>query len=555
MKLSFFNFEPWQADLKKAAQELKEIGFVQRLLKKDFTLWKEKDEEISNRLGWLESPVLMQPLIADYQRMAEEIKKEGIKHLILLGMGGSTLAPEALNKILGPRPGYPDLLLLDSTSPTAVNRLARLITSSTYKSFFLVSSKSGTTTETLSFLSFFYSLTRERRGEQAGRYFMAITDPGTLLENLASALDFRLLLRGFPEVGGRFSALSPFGLFPAALMGLDLKRFLEPAVRSSELLKTEAPENPGIILGTIIGSMARAGQNKLTIILPPKLRSLSRWLEQLIAESTGKEGKGILPVIESLPLSLGSYGPDRLYVFYQIADEPDIFWQEKLEKLKRLKLPLIQILFSPEKLAEDFYLWELAVAVAGYFLKINPFNQPDVEMTKAKTRQLLQKMKTEEASPNLLDFKEENFFSALNSFLSDKYQKTEYLALLCFLPPDDHLEIALDNLARQLSEKTRVPTTWNYGPAYLHSTGQLYKGDAGRGKFIGLLFAEPELVPLPDLSSWAAPARSFNQLFVAQALADFAALQEKGRRCLAIQLKEKPVEGIFRLGELIRNLD
>ncbi|MBC7349988.1 MAG: hypothetical protein H5U05_08460 [Candidatus Aminicenantes bacterium] len=553
MKLEIYHLEPWQPEIQAALDKLRQENFSERLLKKDYTLWKEKDEEISNRLGWLDSPLRMEPLLQDYRQQAEKIRSAGINLLVLLGMGGSSLAPEAISRVIGSAPNYPRLLMLDSTSPAAVSRVARQTEQEGTRPLFLVSSKSGTTAETLSFLNYFYQQ-QTRLGPEAGKNFLAITDPGTPLARLAAELGFSLTVSGFPDVGGRFSAISPFGLFPAALMGLELKEFLQPAVNSYQLLALGESLHPGLQLGAILGALTRAGRDKLTLLLPDYLRTLGRWLEQLLAESTGKEGRGILPAIESLPLSAEHYSQDRLFIFYQLESTPDIFWEKRLDSLKKLKLPLLLISFKPEDLAAHFYLWELATATAGFFLGLNPFDQPDVELTKKKTREFLKTQALPESETTRSKIEEKELARQIKSFLATGRRRPDYLALLCFLPPEDNLDVALDNLVRQLSEKYHLPCTWNYGPAYLHSTGQLYKGDAGRGKFIGLVDNDPFDLPIPSIPGSPSPAPSFRQLFLAQARADFAALREKGRESLVLHLTGKPVEIIFRLGEIIRNI-
>jgi glucose-6-phosphate isomerase len=551
MKIEFHNCEALEGKMKRSFLELRENNIINRILRKDYSIWKDRNEEITTRLGWLESPIRMKPLLEEYAQEAEAIRKAGIKQIVLLGMGGSSLAPEAISKILPQKQGYPRFIALDSTCPSAISQVAEMTKNKT--TLFLVSSKSGTTAETLSFFNYFYRQQTEIHGSKAGRYFMAITDPGTLLEKLASELGFRRTIPGFPDVGGRFSALSPFGLFPAALMGIDVRKLLIPAEESITRLKKEPYEHPGVKIGASLGALARLGKDKLTLILPAALKSFGRWLEQLIAESTGKEGQSLLPVIESLPQSEDCYSQDRAFVFYGLGSDQNFFGQEKLEKFIKLKFPLIYFSFSPEDISEHFFSWELAIALAGYFMKINPFNQPDVELTKKKTRELLSKSQKEPSSKTLLDLENDNFQQEFKSFLLKKDHTAEYIALLSFLPPDDSLEVALDNLARQLTEKTHLPATWNYGPAYLHSTGQLHKGDAGKGKFIGLVFQEEKEVTIPSLLGSPAIASSFNLLFEAQALADFEALREKGRAVFSIRIKDRPVEKIFRLSELVRN--
>lgn len=554
MKFETHNLDAWQKDLALALDKLQRANFTERLLKKDHTLWKEHDREISSRLGWIDSPLEMQSLLQDYRQQAEKIRAAGTSLLVLLGMGGSSLAPEAISRILGSSPGWPRLLMLDSTSPGAVKAISLTVSDKDCRPLFLVSSKSGTTAETLSLLNYFYLQQQEIHGREAGKNFVAITDPGTPLEELARELGFGLIISGFPDIGGRFSALSPFGLFPAALMGLDLKKLLEPASEIFRLLGRKEPLHPGLVLGSILGIMFESGRDKLTLLLPSKLRSLGRWLEQLIAESTGKEGKGILPVLESLPVTEDSYDRDRLFIFYEFESSPDVFWRDRLNKLKESGQPVIHISFTPEELAAHLYLWELATAVAGHFLGINPFDQPDVELTKKKTRELLAAGTPILPDSGLLSDDRVRLASQLRSYFEDKNRRPEYLALLCFLAPDENLEVALDNLARQFSEKFHLPCLWNYGPAYLHSTGQLFKGDAGRGKFIGLVDEDPADLTIPSLPGSPALAGSFRQLFLAQALADFAALKEKGREIIYLRFREHPVETIFTLGEIIRNI-
>lgn len=551
MRINFYNQTTFEEALQSSLNELRDKDVIHRLLAKDHTLWKEKDEEITNRLGWLDSPVKVRPLIPEYLNEAENIRRSGIKQIVLLGMGGSSLAPQAISKIFPSKISYPELLVLDSTCPSTVRRYANLTDNK--ETLFLISSKSGTTTETLSLFSYFYHQQKKIHGSKVGQHFVAITDTGTILEKLANDLDFRKIIHGFPDVGGRFSALSPFGLYPAALIGIDLEKFLASGETSFQQLIANPYEHPGIKLGIFLGTLASLGKNKITLLLPSLLKSFGRWLEQLIAESTGKEGKGLLPVIENLPLSEDNYRDDRIFVFYDLQEQKDIFRQEKLKKLVDLQLPLIHFNFSAEELASHFYLWEIAIALVGYFLRINPFDQPDVELTKKKTRELLQRNSVAYSSKELLEIGNESFFQQLKLFLANKNGQSDYLSLLAFLPPEDNLDVALDNLARQLSQKTGLPCTWNYGPAYLHSTGQLHKGDAGKGKFIGLLFQEKEELPIPSLPQLPAVASSFNQLFEAQALGDLSALKEKNRKVIFINIKEKPVENIFILSEVIRN--
>ncbi|MGB9863278.1 MAG: hypothetical protein ACPLPQ_05670 [Candidatus Saccharicenans sp.] len=549
--MEFVNFEGFQEKINQGFDKLKKEDFLKRLLDRDFTLWKDTEAEISNRLGWLDSPIRVKDFLPDYQAESRNLSVSGIKHVVLLGMGGSSLAPKTISDLISRKFHSLEFTMLDTTSPEAILKLARLTEEQAGKTLFIVSSKSGTTTETLCFMNYFYARQREKLKDKVGQYFTAITDPGTPLEKIAHQLGFRKVINGFPEVGGRFSALSPFGLFPAGTLGLDLEKFLTPAISSYQSLAGGDYNHPGVELGVRLGALASAGLNKLTFLLPAEIKSFGRWLEQLIAESTGKEGRGILPVLEVMPVSPESYGQDRVFVLLSSEEQLDVFQEERLQHLSR-RHPLIKIILNPEELSEHFYLWEVATAIVGHFLSINPFDQPDVELTKTKTRQLL---KSDQKEPEMETFEpaeKKETLKKLLSFLAQHRHTADYFSLLCFLPPEPNLEVALDNFARLLAEKTARPCLWNFGPAYLHSTGQLFKGDAGRGKFIGLFFSEANLVPIPDLPGSPAPALSFNQLFLAQAVADYRALLEKKRDVMFIKLSGSPVSEIFRLCELVR---
>ncbi|MBC7363667.1 MAG: hypothetical protein H5U07_03860 [Candidatus Aminicenantes bacterium] len=353
MELDLINFNQFQEKLELGLKHLEKEDFLKRLLKKDFTLWKDQDQEITNRLGWMESPLSMQGFLADYKQEGRELEAEGIKHVVLLGMGGSSLAPKTINDLLS-SPGRRQFTMLDSTCPEEILKVARMTDRQAGETMFIVSSKSGTTTETLCFLNFFYARQKKILGRKAGHYFVAITDPGTPLEKIARSLEFRKIIPGFPEVGGRFSALSPFGLFPAGLLGLDLEKFLTPAVKSCLNLKNGSYQHPGLRLGLALGKLAVEGYNKLTLFLPTEWKSFGRWLEQLIAESTGKEGRGIVPVVESMPISTGNYSQDRVFVLYSPGEMVDVFQTERLQRISRSH-PLIHITGQSEELAEHFY--------------------------------------------------------------------------------------------------------------------------------------------------------------------------------------------------------
>lgn len=552
MKLSEFkNIEKFKSAIQASFDNLKENQIVERILKRDFTVWKDQDEEISNRLGWLDSLQRTRPFFSEYITLAGEIKNAGYNRLLLLGMGGSSLAPAVISQIYPLKPDFPVLSVLDSTCPLTVSRVRDALPKE--KILFLVSSKSGTTAETINLFRFFYDQVEQNSGPRASEDFIAITDPQTPLEALGQKLGLKQIIAGLPDVGGRFSALSPFGLLPAALMGVDLEAFSAAAEDSQSDLLDFKDQHPGVILGTILGTLYSFGFNKLTLVMPSRLVAFGRWLEQLIAESTGKEGQGIVPVLEPLPISPEAYSRDRIFVTFSLKAENDPFWLKRLENVEKSGLPCLHLNISPRDLAEDFFVWEIATAITGYFLKINPFDQPDVELTKKKTRELLEQPEITSlegylSSENSLEIEE-----ALKSLLLDRDKPSGYVSVLAFLPSDENLNSALDNLARQITEKTHLPCTWNYGPAYLHSTGQLHKGDSGQGYFLGLFYDDNRELVIPAKPDWPPTAPSFNRLFRAQALGDLAALQSKKRKVLFLNLKGNLVKNIFTLNEVIRN--
>ncbi|MDD8020060.1 MAG: hypothetical protein PHU81_02585 [Acidobacteriota bacterium] len=546
------NIDRFKKALQLSFENLKENQIVERILKRDFTIWKDRDEEISNRLGWLDSLQRTGPFFADYEQLAREIRDAGYSRILLLGMGGSSLAPGVISQVYPLKPGFPVLSILDSTCPLTVSRARASFEKE--KTFSLVSSKSGTTAETMNLFKFFYHQAEQKSGAGASNEFIAITDPQTPLEALGKKLKLKQIIAGLPDVGGRFSALSPFGLLPAALTGVDLEVFSAPAEQSLSDLQTCKDQHPGVILGTIFGTLYSSGFNKLTLIMPAGLIAFGRWLEQLIAESTGKEGQGIVPVLEPLPVSTEAYSSDRIFVTFSLKGQNEPFWLQRLENVSKSGLPCLHLRFSPSELAAEFFNWEIATALAGYFLKINPFNQPDVELTKKKTWEILNQPESVSLEGYLPADSEKDISLIIKSLISGQDKLKPYISLLVYLPSDDNLNTALDNLARQITEKTHWPCTWNYGPAYLHSTGQLYKGDSGQGRFLGLVYEESQELAIPALPDWPPSPLSLNQLFRAQALADLAALQAKNRKALFLNLKGNLVKNIFTLNEVVRNL-
>ena len=540
-RIQLYNQERLAPDLDRGFRALEQDRVPARIWGHDWTLWKAEDKEITNRLGWLASPWEAEQGIPDMEAFAASVRGEGLTRAVVLGMGGSSLAPEVFARMFPTAANALDLEVLDTTEPRTVAAAEGRL--DLRETLFLVSSKSGTTAELVALLSFFYDRARRELGERlAGSRFAAITDPGTPLDALARNLGFRRVFHGRPDIGGRFSALSAFGLLPAALKGVDLKRLLSSAqAMAAECRAGSAADNPGAFLGAVLGTAAVRGLDKLTILVPPRLRPLAGWLEQLVAESTGKDGRGIVPVIEDGPGPVEVYGGDRLFVHIGASGGPAP--EPELGALVEAGLPLVRLGFDePCDLGAFFFLWEFATAVAAHFLEVNPFDQPDVESTKKKTRQVL-------AGPgggSAPDIRiagpphPAGAAEALAAFFGAA-RDGDYLAVLAFLPPRAEVRTLLEGLAGALRRRYRRPVTVGFGPRYLHSTGQLHKGDGNRGLFLMLTGADLPEVPIPETPGMVRPAATFADLFRAQASGDRLALEEKGRRVMAVELSG-PIE-------------
>lgn len=527
------NLNAWKKPIHKALASIARDRVLERILAQDFTVWKDEDHGITKRLGWLDPvPKALEALPA-IEKFANDVRKDGITRVLLIGMGGSSLAPEVFGRVFRARPGYPRLDILDTTAPDAVSRTARGIDIG--ETLFIVSSKSGTTAETSSLFNYFYRLACDALGEErAGRHFVAITDPGSPLEGPARRHGFRRVFLGDPDVGGRFSALSVFGLVPAAIAGVDVRKALARSEATIQACRSKDPgNNPAALLGTVLGVLAGQGVDKATIFTSPRIRSLGAWLEQLIAESTGKAGKGILPVPEDTPAPPLTYGPDRLFVHVRFG--ADAALDKGVSALSKRGFPVITIGFPDAlSLPGQFYLWEMATAVAGHTIRLNPFDQPDVEATKKKTRKALEvfgRGGSERPSAASL----EAFYPGDLARFLKKARKGAYIALQAFLAPSPATVKALREFRDSLRDATGLPVTLGFGPRYLHSTGQLHKGDAGRGLFIQFIGRGKADLPIPEVDS-VRPAPSFGTLIAAQAQADFEALKEAGRRIIRFEL-------------------
>ncbi|MCA1593333.1 MAG: bifunctional transaldolase/phosoglucose isomerase [Acidobacteria bacterium] len=548
-----------------AIKEADKGDVVRRIWHKDVALWKEDEDAqkiIKNALGWLTVAGEMIGVEDDLLAFADRVRGEGgFKHVMLCGMGGSSLCPEVLRRTFGKQDGYPELLVLDSTDPDTLTRLAGEIDLA--HCLFIISSKSGTTTEPLVFYIYWYEQVGKVK-ENPGENFVAITDPGTLMEKMATDDKFRRIFLNPADIGGRYSALSYFGMVPAALMGLDLKKLLDRAERVIHACASVVPaaDNPGARLGAIIGECAKAGRDKLTIITDPKIASFGLWVEQLIAESTGKEGLGIVPVAGE---SLGApsvYGDDRLFVSISVG-KLDSEVEGKLKALEAAGHPVVyRTLTDLYDLGEEFFLWELATAFAGWRLGINPFDQPNVQESKDATKELLESFKQsgslQEQTALVTDatltiYTDDQTHAGLPSASVVEALKAhlaravagDYIALLEYIEETPEHDAFIQQIRTQLRDATRCATTTGYGPRFLHSTGQLHKGGPATGIFLQITAPDKADLPVPGESY------TFSVLKQAQALGDYRSLSKHGRRAIRVDLGADTRAGLQRLALLI----
>ena len=488
-------------------QQLDRDRIVERIWRKDHTVWKDDPTEITDRLGWLTVSDLMHERIGDLEAFAEQAADE-LETAVLLGMGGSSLAAEVFVRTFGSADGALELIVLDTTHPATIERVADELELD--RTLFIVASKSGGTTETLSHLAFFWDRTSN------GAQFVAITDPGTSLETLARERGFRSVFVNPDDIGGRYSALSYFGLVPAALIGAPLHEVLDRAegmeVASERIVP--AAQSPGATLGALMGEAARAGRDKLTLALPAEIASFGSWVEQLIAESTGKEGVGIVPVVGEPLGAPDVYGQDR--VFVAIGDHGG------LDELENVGHPVVRLLYDGrEQIGGEFFRWEMATAIAGYVLGINPFDQPNVQEAKEATKAILATGSVED--PGLDDL----------GVLLKQVDEGDYVAILAYLDQTSETEDAIERVRIAIRDRYRVATTTGFGPRFLHSTGQLHKGGANNGVFIQAVDAERSVdLPIPGQPF------SFGTLIDAQALGDLRSLRGRGRRVARVTLDQ-----------------
>jgi transaldolase / glucose-6-phosphate isomerase len=540
--------EKLDALVKASIDDWKKNDKVRRLWQHDASLWTGTDE--AQWLGWLDITEQQLAHLDVFKKLAADIKKAKFKHALLLGMGGSSLCPEVLRLTFGKIKGFPELHVLDSTDPAQIKTIeAKVDLKST---ICIVSSKSGSTLEPNIYKQYFFERISKKVGpKEAGNRFIAITDPGSKMQQVAEADKFRHIFFGVPSIGGRYSALSNFGMIPAAVMGLDVAKFLK---NTQEMVKAcganvAADKNPGVVLGAILGTAANQGLDKLTIISSPGIHDLGAWLEQLLAESTGKQGKGIIPVDREKVAKPEAYGSDRVFAYLRLETKPDKKQDAAVAALEKDGLPVVRIsVKNTYNLGQEFFRWEIATAVAGSIIGINAFNQPDVEASKVETRKLTGEYeKTGQLPPEspfletegIKLYADERNAGALKNSRTlvevikshlDRINANDYFGVLAYITMNERNEDALQAIRHMVRDEKKSATVLGFGPRFLHSTGQAYKGGANSGVFLQ--------ITCDDKIDLAVPGQkyTFSVVKAAQARGDFAVLAERGRRALRVHI-------------------
>jgi len=517
----------YKSSIDTALENIQSENIVQRVWNHDHTVWRPDPTEITNRLGWLHSPENMVENIEPIMALVNDVQAGGYTHVLLMGMGGSSLAPEVFQNVYGQAAGpdsqFLQLEILDSTDPDML--LERAGKLDLTKTLFIVATKSGGTVETLSAFKYFYNQTLDAVGEtEVGQHFVAITDPGSRLDSLATKHNFRATFLNDPNIGGRYAALSHFGLVPAGLVGVDLARLLERARIDSN--------DTSAYLGAIMGTLAQQGRDKVTFVTSSTLENFSDWVEQLIAESTGKDGKGILPIVGVALGTPDAYGDDRLFVYLRLAG--DDAYDQQLASLAAAGHPVITFdLDDTYDLGTHFFLWEMATVIASHIIDIQPFDQPNVESAKILARSMVAEYmeKGELPAGETMDYSRE----ALDPFLAQA-QAGDYISIQAYVQPTPKTDAFLNELRLDLRDQWKLATTVGYGPRFLHSTGQLHKGDGGNGMFIQFISEALQDVPIPDEAGSDKSTMSFGVLKKAQALGDAQALLDAGRRVIRFNM-------------------
>lgn len=555
------------ADLKdavdKAAGAWDSSDSTARLWKKDPTLWTNSGEE--KWLGWLDIVDQQLASLSRFKALAAEVQEDAFTHILLLGMGGSSLAPEVFSLTFGQQPNAPKLLVLDSTDPVQIKSFRDQIDPA--HTLFCVSSKSGTTLEPNIYMQYFYDETKKVVGENAGRHFIAVTDPGSKLEKVANELGFRHVYHGLPSIGGRYSALSDFGMAPHSAAGLDTEKLLKQAKLMVEACKKPAAENPGVFLGLILGTAAlKFNRDKVTLICSKSIHDLGAWLEQLLAESTGKIGKGLIPVDREPLVDPSFYGNDRVFAYIKYVKDDDAQLESAVSAIEKSGQPVIRLkLDDLYDLGQAFFQWEIATAVAGSVIGIDAFNQPDVEASKIVTRDLTTKFEetgslpaeepilnqdgikvfTDKANADALQKNGGDSLGDIARAHLDRIKPGDYFALLAYIPMLPEYEAKFQDIRRQVIDAKKVATVLGFGPRFLHSTGQAYKGGPNSGVFVQITCDEADDLQVPGQKY------TFGVVKAAQARGDFQVLADRHRRALRIHLGSNIAKGLDQLSNLI----
>lgn len=545
-------------------EDWKKNNKVASLWQKDASLWSGADE--SNWLGWLNIAEQQLAHVDAFKRVARDVKKSRFRHALLLGMGGSSLCPEVLRMTFGKIKGFPELHVLDSTDPVQIKSIEEKL--DLKSTLCIVSSKSGSTLEPNIYKQYFFERVKAKVGEkEAGNRFIAITDPGSHLQQLALADKFREIFFGVPSIGGRYSALSNFGMVPAAVMGLDVGKFLKITLEMAAACGpgSAADVNPGVVLGTILGVAANHGRDKLTFIASPGIYDLGAWLEQLIAESTGKVGKGIIPVDRERLAKPAAYGNDRVFAYLRLASKPSKAQDGAVAALERARHPVVRItLPNVYTLGQEFFRWEIATAVAGSIIGINAFNQPDVEASKVETRKLTGEYEATGKLPaevpffesgGIQFFADEKNVAAIHGGLNIaavlkrhlcRISAGDYFGVLGYIPMNVENEKALQTIRHAVRDRKKVATVLGFGPRFLHSTGQAYKGGPNSGVFLQITCDDARDLPVPGQKY------TFGVVKAAQARGDFAVLAERGRRALRVHLGKNLKPALAALSKAVQ---
>lgn len=545
--------------------EATRANVIERIWNRDATLWKQEPSHqkvIVNSLGWLTVASQMLKVVEELKGFAENVRASGeFDHVMVCGMGGSSLCPEVLRQTFGPQEGFPELLVLDSTDADVLDNFRNRIDIS--RCLFVIASKSGTTTEPITFHRYWYNEVAKKNAGP-GKSFITITDPGSQMAETAAAEGFRHIFLNQADIGGRYSALSYFGMVPAALMGVDFEKLLRGAETMAAACgqHVQVNQNPGAVLGTVMSECALAGRDKLTIVTDQKLSALGLWIEQLIAESTGKEGKGIVPVVGEPLGPVSAYAQDRLFVSISVGAIDDET-KRKLDALVAAGHPVVyRSLADVYDLGAEFFLWEMATAFAGWRLAIDPFDQPNVQESKDATRALLEVFTREGKLPQpaavasdgaltVYGPQDQSTGTSVANVVAGhiaRIKPNDYVALLAYVEETPEIDAAIQTIRATLRDATGCATTTGYGPRFLHSTGQLHKGGPDSGVFIQI--TAPDHV---DLEVPEAPY-TFSILKDAQAQGDFQSLLSHGRRAIRVDLGADVLVGLGRLQELINTI-